>query len=144
MVFEAVVDVLILSGGRRTQVGIVGAIAFHLAMCLFGWAVTIYALIMVPALALLLRAERRAAAVSAATVAASTAADLEVAGEADRTHGRLTFLVAACRQTVSRTITTLCPDHTEVPQRLSHALGEEVNVWDNVGIETTSKVSCPA
>lgn len=80
MVFEAVVDVLILSGGRRTQVGIVGAIAFHLAMCLFGWAVTIYALIMVPALALLLRAERRAAAVSAATVAASTAADLEVAG----------------------------------------------------------------
>ena len=77
VVFEAVVDVLILSGGRRTQVGIVGAIAFHLAMCLFGWAVTIYALIMVPALALLLRAERRAAAVSAATVAASTAADLE-------------------------------------------------------------------
>jgi hypothetical protein len=46
-------------------------------MWLFGWGVTIYALIMVPALALLLRAERRAAAVSATTVAASTAADLE-------------------------------------------------------------------
>jgi hypothetical protein len=80
VVFEAVVGVLILSGGRRTQVGLVGAIAFHLAMWLFGWGVTIYALIMVPALALLLRAERRAAAVSATTVAASTAADLEVAG----------------------------------------------------------------
>jgi hypothetical protein len=80
VVFEAVVGVLILSGGRRTQAGLVGAIGFHLALWLFGWGVTIYALLMVPALALLLRAERRAAALSATTVAPPTAADLEVAG----------------------------------------------------------------
>lgn len=35
--FEAVVGVLILSGGRRTQVGLIGAIGFHLALWLFGW-----------------------------------------------------------------------------------------------------------
>ena len=40
--FEAVVGVLILSGGRRTQLGLIGAIGFHLALWLFGWFVTIY------------------------------------------------------------------------------------------------------
>ena len=40
---------------------LVGAIGFHLALWLFGWFVTIYRLIMLPALLLLLRAERRAA-----------------------------------------------------------------------------------
>ena len=50
VVFEAVVGVLILSGGRRTRLGLVGAIGFHLALWLFGWFVTIYCLIMLPAL----------------------------------------------------------------------------------------------
>ncbi len=36
--FEAIVGVLILSGGRRTQVGLIGAIGFHLALWLFGGA----------------------------------------------------------------------------------------------------------
>ena len=36
--FEAVIGVLILSRGRRTQLGLVGAIGFHAALCLFGWA----------------------------------------------------------------------------------------------------------
>jgi hypothetical protein len=80
VIFEAVVGVLILSGGRRTQLGLIGAIGFHLALWLFGWGVTIYALIMVPALMLLLRAERRAAAVSATAVGPATAAAVEVAG----------------------------------------------------------------
>lgn len=62
--FEAVVGVLILSGGRRTQLGLVGAIGFHLALWLFGGIVTIYSLLMLPALGLVLRAERRAATVS--------------------------------------------------------------------------------
>jgi hypothetical protein len=75
--FEAVVGVLILSGGRRTQLGLIGAIAFHLALWLFGWFVTIYCLIMLPALVLLLRAERRAGSVSA-TTAATTAAPAAV------------------------------------------------------------------
>lgn len=65
--FEAVVGVLILSGGRRTQIGLVGAIGFHLALWLFGWVVTVYSLLVLPALGLLLRAERRAATVQAAT-----------------------------------------------------------------------------
>jgi hypothetical protein len=60
IVFEATVGVLILSGGPRTQLGYLGAIAFHLALWLFGWFLTVYCLLMVPALVLLLRAERRA------------------------------------------------------------------------------------
>jgi hypothetical protein len=65
--FEAVVGVLILSGGRRTQLGLIGAIGFHLALWLLGWFVTIYCLIMLPALLLLLGTEQRAATVAAAT-----------------------------------------------------------------------------
>jgi hypothetical protein len=61
VIYEAAVGVLILLGGRRTQLGYVGAIGFHLALWLFGWFVTIYALVIVPALVLLLLAERRAA-----------------------------------------------------------------------------------
>jgi hypothetical protein len=65
--FEAVVGVLILSGGRWTQLGLTAAIGFHLALWLFGWGVTIYSLLMLPALVLLLRAERRADTASART-----------------------------------------------------------------------------
>jgi hypothetical protein len=81
VIFEAAVGVLILSGGRSTQLGLIGAIGFHVALWLFGWGVPTYALIMVPALILLLRAERRAAvsAVSATAVAPATAAAVEVA-----------------------------------------------------------------
>lgn len=59
VVFEVTVGVLILSGGRGTQVGYLGAIAFHVALWLFGWFLTVYCLLMVPALVLLLVAERR-------------------------------------------------------------------------------------
>jgi hypothetical protein len=80
VVFEAVVGVLILSGGRKTRVGLLGAIGFHVALWLFGWGVTIYVLIMLPALILLFRAERRAATVSepaAATTATGVSAHAE-------------------------------------------------------------------
>jgi hypothetical protein len=80
VVFEAAVGVLILSGGRRTQVGLVGAIGFHLALWLFGWGVTIYSLLMVPALLLLLRAERRATTVAVTSVVPAVASPVEVAG----------------------------------------------------------------
>ncbi|MGZ4571582.1 MAG: hypothetical protein ACXVYC_10985 [Blastococcus sp.] len=63
--FEAVVGILILSGGRRTQLGLVGAIGFHAALWLFGWIETVYVLVMLPPLVLLLLAERRAAKASA-------------------------------------------------------------------------------
>jgi hypothetical protein len=76
--FEALVGLLILSGGRTTQLGLTGAIGFHLALWLFGWFVTIYSLIMLPALVLLLRAERRAATVSAETATHAAVSRAEV------------------------------------------------------------------
>jgi hypothetical protein len=76
--FEAVAGVLILSGGRRTQVGLVAAIGFHLALWLFGWGVTIYSLVMLPALLLLLWAERRAARVPGMTAPPAAAPRVEV------------------------------------------------------------------
>lgn len=63
VLFEAIVGVLVLAGGRATRVGYVAAITFHALLWLFGWFETVYALFMLPALVLLLRAERRAAAV---------------------------------------------------------------------------------
>jgi hypothetical protein len=59
--YEATVGVLILSGGRGVQLGLVGAIGFLVALCVFGPQWTVFPVIMLPALALLLRAERHAA-----------------------------------------------------------------------------------
>jgi hypothetical protein len=59
-VFEATVGVLILSGGRRPQLGYLAVIAFYLALTLFGWIPTVWFIIMLAPM-LLLRAERRAA-----------------------------------------------------------------------------------
>jgi hypothetical protein len=81
VVFEAVVGVLILSGGRRTQLGLIGAVGFHLALWLFGWGVTVYSLLMIPALVLLLRAERRAATVSATTAAPASVSRVKVTSQ---------------------------------------------------------------
>jgi hypothetical protein len=63
VVFEATVGVMILFGGRLAQVGLVGAIAFHVRLALFfSWFFTVYGLAMLLPLVMLLRAERRAAA----------------------------------------------------------------------------------
>lgn len=59
--FELIVGVLIVSGGRLTQAGLVAAIAFHLALWLFGGVQLAWTIVMLPFLALLLRAELRAA-----------------------------------------------------------------------------------
>jgi uncharacterized membrane protein len=64
--FEATVGVLVLSGGRRTQLGYVGVIAFYLALWLFGWMETVWCVAMIVPMVLLLRAERRAATPPAA------------------------------------------------------------------------------
>jgi hypothetical protein len=61
-VFELIVGVLIISGGRRTQVGLMAAIAFHLALWLFGGIQLAWTIVMLPFLVLLLRAEWRAGA----------------------------------------------------------------------------------
>jgi uncharacterized membrane protein len=61
VVFEASVGVLALLGGRWTQLGYLGVIGFYLALWLFGWFETVWVLLMLPAMLLLLRAERRTA-----------------------------------------------------------------------------------
>jgi hypothetical protein len=60
VVFEATVGALILSGGRRTQLGYVGVIGFYLALWLFGGFQLVWVVIMLSPMLLLLRAERRA------------------------------------------------------------------------------------
>ena len=59
--FEAAAGVLVISGGRKTRLGYLAVIAFYLALWPFGWIETVWVLIMLPAMLLLLRAERRAA-----------------------------------------------------------------------------------
>lgn len=58
VVFEATVGVLAVLGGRWTQLGYLGVIAFYLTLWLFGWIETVWCLVMLPAMFLLLRAER--------------------------------------------------------------------------------------
>jgi uncharacterized membrane protein len=77
-VFEAAVGALIISGGRRTQFGYAAVIAFYLALWLFGWIETVWCIVMIPAMVLLLLAERRAASVGMPSTEAESqpAADL--------------------------------------------------------------------
>jgi hypothetical protein len=60
-VFEIAAGALVISGGRRTQFGYAAIIAFYLALWLFGWIETVWCLVMIPAMVMLLLAERRAA-----------------------------------------------------------------------------------
>ena len=59
--FEGALGVLVLLGGRRTQLAYVAAIAFHVALLTFGWGFYLWSFPMVSALGTLLRAELRAA-----------------------------------------------------------------------------------
>lgn len=61
IIFEATAGALILSGGWRTQVGLVGLIVFHVGQLAFGGVLWIWAPLMLVAFVLLLRAERNAA-----------------------------------------------------------------------------------
>lgn len=61
VIFEATMGVLILSGGHRTQVGLIGLIGFHIGQLAFGGVLWPWAAVMLTALILLLRAERKAA-----------------------------------------------------------------------------------
>jgi hypothetical protein len=56
--FEATAGVLVLAGGRWTQVGLMGLIGFHIGQLAFGGVLWPWAAVMLVALALLLRAER--------------------------------------------------------------------------------------
>ena len=61
VVFEVAVGVLVLLGGRATQVAYGAAIAFHVALLPFGWGFFLWSIPMVVALSTLLRAEGRSA-----------------------------------------------------------------------------------
>ena len=63
VVFEAVVGVLVLLGGRPREAGLWAAVAFHVALVSFGWGFLLWSGPMVVALLLLLRAEHRTHAV---------------------------------------------------------------------------------
>jgi len=67
--FEATVGVLVLSGGRRTQLGYLAVLAFYLCLWLFGWIETVWCLLMVVPMVLLLREERHHAAAATGTTA---------------------------------------------------------------------------
>ena len=56
---EATAGILVLSGGRRLEAGLVLLLAFHAGLLFFGWWLWLYAVPMLGALTLLLRAERR-------------------------------------------------------------------------------------
>lgn len=60
IVFEAAMGLLILSGARRTQVGLIGLIGFHIGQLAFGGVMWVWAPLMLITLVLLLRAERHA------------------------------------------------------------------------------------
>ena len=60
--FEVTVGLLVLGGGRRAQIGLVAVIGMHLALPVFGWITTAWALVMLLAFGLLLRAEFHATA----------------------------------------------------------------------------------
>lgn len=59
IVGEATAGVLVLLGGRRMQAGLVLLMAFHVGLLFFGWWLWLYAVPMLGALTLLLRAERQ-------------------------------------------------------------------------------------
>jgi hypothetical protein len=58
ILFEATAGVLVLSGGRWTQLGLIGLIVFHVGQFAFGGVLWAWASVMLVALVLLLRAER--------------------------------------------------------------------------------------
>ncbi len=63
--FELALGLLMLTGGRRTQLALVGAIGFHIGLMFFGWQYYPFSIAMIVAFALLLRAERKYRAVAA-------------------------------------------------------------------------------
>jgi hypothetical protein len=55
--FEVAVGVLVLLGGRKTQVALWAAIAFHVGLLFFGWEYYPFSVAMIAAFGLLLHAE---------------------------------------------------------------------------------------
>jgi hypothetical protein len=58
VVFEATMGLLLLSGGRRAEIGMIGILGMQAGLLLFGWVITGSAAVMLIAVGLLLRAQR--------------------------------------------------------------------------------------
>ncbi len=93
---EATAGILVLCGGRWLQAGLVLLLAFHVGLLFFGWWLWLYAVPMIGALTLLLRAElrhqgqlappRHAARVGASR--AETGSAMDGGAGAERSSGR--------------------------------------------------------
>jgi hypothetical protein len=59
VIFEATMGVLVLSGGRRAEIGMIGILGMQAGLLLFGGVITVSAVIMLVAVSMLLRAQRR-------------------------------------------------------------------------------------
>jgi hypothetical protein len=59
VVVEATMGVLVLIGGRRAELGMVGILAMQACLLLFGWVCTVLGAIMLVTVGLLLRAQMR-------------------------------------------------------------------------------------
>ncbi|MFL6069774.1 MAG: hypothetical protein ACJ72Y_00640 [Actinomycetes bacterium] len=57
IVFEAVVGVLVLLGGRAAAVGMIGILGFHVGLMSFGWVFWVWSVPMLVGVTLLLRAQ---------------------------------------------------------------------------------------
>jgi hypothetical protein len=69
--FEVAVGTLVLTGGRRTRLALVAAIAFHIGLMFFGWLYYPFSIAMIASFVLLLRAERKRAAAPETTRSAN-------------------------------------------------------------------------
>jgi uncharacterized membrane protein len=59
VIFEATMGVLVLTGGRRAELGMLGILGMQAGLLLFGWVTSVSAAVMLVAVGLLLRAQRR-------------------------------------------------------------------------------------
>ncbi|HEX6246923.1 MAG TPA: hypothetical protein VFZ64_03550 [Nocardioidaceae bacterium] len=57
-IFEATVGILILAGGRWTELGLWMALVMHVGLLVFGWVITVWSILMLVTVTLLLRAEQ--------------------------------------------------------------------------------------
>ncbi len=55
--FEAIAGILVLTGGRRAELGMVAMLGFHVALLSFGWGFYAWSLPMLAAISLLLAAQ---------------------------------------------------------------------------------------
>lgn len=76
--FEATMGVLVLIGGPAAEFGLAGILAMQACLLLFGWVLTVLAAVMLVAVGLLLRAQRRSDRATEAFIRSAWTADRTV------------------------------------------------------------------